>query len=331
MRWAWLSLVFIVLLAGCTNPNNVQQSSGVLISNELSSEQMQPGGAVQLRTSINNFFDNELRNVKVKLIRSFGQLDISPSAPQSIGVIQANPNATARTSWTMVVKRTASPGTVFSNKVRMCFDYNQTAWHEVALVNSFRKDFEVNGGSDTGPLMITFAGLDNPFIYNDDIHSQIPISISIRNNYNGYVGTIDSSQDIIQNITRIDVRIYDYDGGPNCSPISECLDDDGYFTSLNYGTNFEIMREFTNPACSDDSSVGCFVCNNSLWDEDKELFDCYADNLSIFGNEVFIGTKLNVTDLKSEELVETIEVTASYTYCVESSEFNITVFNPGAR
>jgi hypothetical protein len=316
----------IILLAGCTG-EEINSGTGITLKNELSTELMQPGGSVLLRTSINNFFDRELINAQAKLTRSFGELEANPSDTAFVGTVQANPNATARTQWTLDVSETASSGTEFTNKIRLCFNYNQTSWHEIVLVNSFETESEVNSGEDSGPLKISFAGIDTPFPYNEQIKSQIPITVSIKNDYTGFVGRLGLSRDEIPNITYIEMRFYDKDGGPGLGYVSN---GSPFGANLKEGTNFEIIKQFTNPSC-DKKTSGCMNCDNSLWDETNGYFKCYAQNISVFGDETFIGTKLNVTKLDVEELIEKVEVLISYDYCIESEDFMITVFTPGGR
>jgi hypothetical protein len=316
----------ILLVAGCTTGEQDFSSGGVRITNELSSERMQPGGTVLLRTSVNNFFDNQLTSSEVKLVRSFGQLTVD-SLKKDLGDVQANPNATARQQWTLTVRPTASSGTVFTNKVRLCFTYNQTSWHEIVLVDSFERQEEavINQASETGPLRINFAGLDMAYIRSEEVVSQIPISVSIKNNYDGYVGGIDMSKDDIPNLTYIEMRIYD---SSNNSPWD--IDGDLVIDKTITPEHFGILPDFTNPSCIG-KTEGCFNCSNFNWvaNPQNPYFKCYAHNLSVFGDETFIGTKLNVTKLETEELVQIVEVLASYDYCIESEEFELTVFNPG--
>ncbi len=320
-------IVAILLLAGCTGQGNQTTTTGILIKNELNTQTMQPGGSVRLRTSINNFFDNELTNANAKLVRSFGQLTVSGTG--KLGTIQANPNATARTEWILSVKKTAASGTEFTNKVRMCFHYQQKAWHDLSLVNSFETESTITQGAETGPLLITWSGLDEPYIQNEQVKSQVPISISIKNNYEGYVGRMDLSRDEIANITHIEMIIYDENGGPgNTSPVDPTA---SWGSNIKEGTNLEIIKEFTNPSCDNGETLGCFQCDNSKWNDEEDYFNCTADEIPVFGDETFIGTKLNITQLNSEELIETIELTIDYDYCIESEEFTLTVFNPGGR
>lgn len=316
----------ILLLSGCTGTSQADLGSGVLLKNELSSEQMQPGGTVLLRTSVNNFFDNELQEAQAKLTRSFGQLTFD-TAPQTIGTVQANPNATARTQWQIEVKQSASSGTVFTNKVRFCFKYNQSFWHELALVNSFDIESLITQGADTGPLTATFSGLEMPYIYNEDIQSQIPISISLKNNYAGYIGTIDMSKDAIPTLDYLELRIYD----------SESTVDNGS------PEHFSVISQFVNPKCTDPLSYaeeGCLICRDELYvpcDDDHTdecgYIRCYADELDVFGEETFLGVKLDIKEgsLDVEELIQLAEVLAVYDYCVESEDFNLEVFLPGGN
>jgi len=305
----------VLLLAGCTGGAGEVPSTGILLKNELSSELMQPGGTVLLRTSVNNFFDNELKDAEGKLIRSFGQLNIDPQQKQTIGTVQANPNATARTQWTLDVRESALDGTEFTNKVRLCFQYEQTAWHELAVVNSFEIESAVNSGTETGPLKISFSGLETPYIKNEQVNSKIPISISIKNNYVGYVADntgVDMSKDTIPYVDFIEVRIYD----DNVSP------------------HFAVIDDFTNPSSCETGFKDCFVCEPGHSSTDGESYiKCTADDLSVFGDETFLGTKLDVITEAPypEELIQTVEVTATYYYCVESSEFTLTVFTPGGN
>ncbi|MBD3312231.1 hypothetical protein GF352_02125 [archaeon] len=299
----------IILLAGCTGGEGTQ-TGGILLKNELSNDRMQPGGSVLLRTSVNNFFDNQLNNAWVKLTRSFGQLSVGENK-LPLGDVQANPNATARTQWTLNVRQSASSGTVFTNKVRLCFTYEQLGWHEVALVKSFQQESTINTGAETGPLKISFAGLDSPYVKNDVVDSQIPISISIKNKYDGYVGTIDMSKDEIANLTYVEMRIYD-SPGDNASP-----------------QHFDVLDAFTNPSCSGGQTSGCLECDNSLWDEELGYIKCQASDLSVFGDETFIGTKLGIKELETEELIQIVEVLVQYDYCIESEDFSLTVFTPG--
>ncbi len=83
------------------------------------------------------------------------------------------------------------------------------------------------------------------------------------------------------------------------------------------------------PMCEKGQKDGCFHCDNSLWNEEEGYFDCYADNLPVFGDQTFLGTRLNVTQLNTEELIETVEVKLTYDYCIESDDFTLTVFTPG--
>lgn len=296
----------ILLLTGCTGQETTQ-STGVLVKNELSTEIMQPGGSVLLRSSVNNFFDNELREAMIKIVRSFGQLQVNGPNPASIGTVQANPNATSRFQWTLDVRETASSGTEFTNKVRLCFKYNQTAWHELSLVNSFDIESEINSGTETGPLKITFAGLDSPYVYNEQVQSQIPISVSIKDDYEGFVGTISASRDEIPVLSDVVMRIYDNEVDGEAS-------------------HFNIIDDFTNPACGEGQTTGCFICSGY---QPEGFIECRAKDLQVFGDETFIGTKLNVKQLVAEELIQLIEVMVSFDYCVESDDFTLTVFTPG--
>ncbi len=325
--YLWL-IGFVVVFAGCTGQQT--KETGILIENVLSSSKMQPGGSVLLRTSISNFFENELQDTIAKLVITYGDLTVVPQGIVKIGTVQANPNATSRTQWTISLSKDAKPGTVYTNKVRVCFKYNQTAWHEIALVNSFDINITPQYASETGPLAITFSGLESSYIQNDQIKSQIPINIGIRNNYKGRIGTINLPRGEIPNITFIKVVIHDNQGGPaegydvsNGSPLA------GH---LKLGTNFEIMKDYTSPQCLPGQDQGCFICDNSVWNEQEQSYICYAKNLSVFGgDQTFLSLRLNVTQLNTEQLIEKIEVTVSFDYCVESDEFNITVFNPGGR
>jgi len=300
----------VLLLTGCTGAETTQEG-GIVLTNELSSDRMQPGGSVLLRTSVNNFFDNELQGAEAKLVRSFGQLTVDGTNKRQVGEVQANPNATARTQWTLNVKQSASSGTTFTNKVRLCFHYNQTAWHELVLVNSFEIESQINSGTETGPLAVSFSGLEMSYIQNEQIDSKVPISISIKNNYDGFVGTIDMSRDEIANITYVEMRVYD--ASDNASP-----------------EHFEVMTDFTNPSCGA-NDFGCFNCNDDLWNEEEGYITCYANNLSVFGDETFLGTKLNIIRLETEELIELVEVMISYDYCIESDDFTLEVFTPGGN
>jgi len=324
-----LVITAVLLIVGCTG-QQTQTSDGIAIKNELSSERMQPGGSVLLRTSVNNFFDNELQNAVATLVRSFGQLGVD-GMKKDVGTVQANPNATARAQWTLDVKQSAASGTEFVNRVRLCFKYNQTAWHELSMINSFDVESSVNTDSQSGPLKITFSGLEVPYIYNEQVKSTVPISVSIKNNYNGYVGTIDMSRDDVPNLTYVEMRIYDYAGG--CSNEYYLTAENGSPCAgrINEETNIEIMKLLTNPACTGGKTSGCFVCDNGQWNANENYFRCYAHNLSVFGDETFIGTKLNITQLFAEELIENVEVMASFDYCIESEDFTLTVFTPGGR
>lgn len=325
-----LTVAIVLLLVGCTGQQQTT-GTGIILKNELSSERMQPGGQVLLRASVNNFFDKELKDAQAKLTRTFGSLTISDPHIVNIGTIQANPNATARAQWSLAVSKSAVSGNEFTDRVRLCFHYNQTAWHELSIVNSFDIQTETNTGGDTGPLVITFSGIETSYIQNEQVQSTIPISVSIRNNYPGYIGTINMPKDQIPNLTYVEMRIYDAGGGckedpefKNGSPCKLASDDTG--------TNIEIIKDFTSPACGDKDVAGCFNCSNALWGgAGKQYFKCYANNISVFGDETFIGAKLNVTQLNAEELIEKVEVMASFDYCIESEEFTLAVFVPGGK
>lgn len=299
-----LTLSVLALIMGCSR--EATYTPGLNLTNELSTTRMQPGGTIILRTSINNLWDNELRDSAVKLTKSYGsRLVIEPSDVYEIDSIQDNPNVTARAQWSLSISPQATSGEKFDNVVRLCFNYTQTAWHEISLVNSFDVESEPKSGSDTGPLSITFTGLEEPYVYNEQIKSKIPLSISIRNNYNGYIGTINMPKGDVPNITRIVMKIYDGGGGlDNASP----------------QVNFRIIENYNNPRQ--------LICNDNQWNEEDEYFECYIDDLPVFG-ETFIGTRLNITNLQEEELIEKVEVTVDYTYCVESESFTLEVFQPG--
>lgn len=325
-------LSLLLLIIGCTAEEGIT-GTGIVLTNVLSSERMQPGGSVLLRTSINNFFDSELQNTTARLTTNFGDLTINPLGIFLVGDVLANANATARAQWTLTVGSSAPNGKTYTNKVRVCFKYNQTAWHELALVNSFDVESTINTGRETGPLEVIFSGLETTYIHNENVKSTIPISVSIKNNYPGYVGKIDLPRDQVPNITYVELRIYDNQGG---------CDNDGmgnygvcantpHLINPNSGANFEIMPGNINPSCATGSTTGCLVCNNALWDTSLGYFKCYAKDLSVFGDETFLGVRLNVTSLDAEELIEKVEVMVSYDYCIESEPFTLTVFTPGGR
>lgn len=344
-----LVITAVLLIVGCTG-QQTQSTAGITVKNELSSEIMQPGGSVLVRTSINNFFDNELVDATATLVRSFGQLGVD-GMKKDVGTVQANPNATARAQWTLDVKQSAASGTEFVNRVRLCFKYNQTAWHELSMINSFDVESSVNTDSQSGPLKISFSGLEVPYIYNEQVKSTVPISVSIKNNYAGYVGKIDMSKDDVPNLTYVEMRIYDYAGGCSseyyqkvkicqdagetrefeCNELGGLLNGSPCRGLINEDTNLEITKSLTNPACTGGKTSGCFVCDNGQWDANENYFRCYAHNLSVFGDETFIGTKLNITQLFTEELIENVEVMVSFDYCIESEDFTLTVFTPGGR
>lgn len=335
-----LSALFLIV--GCTQEEEFT-GTGVVLKNELSSGKMQPLGSVLLRTSINNFFDNELQGVQARLTTSFGDLTVNPPGDFSVNDILANPNATARAQWTLTIGASAPNGYTYTSRVRVCFHYNQTAWHELALVNSFDVEPIINLGQENGPLNVIFSGLDMAYIQNKDVKSTIPISISIKNTYSGYIGKIDTPKDQVPNITYVELRIYDNAGG--CMNLAEngsntdCLDtphltgtlEDGSFAFAKPTANFEIMPGVINPSCLAGQDRGCLICNNALWKHDLGYFQCFADDLSVFGDETFLGVRLNVTSLDSEELIEKVEVMVSYDYCIESEPFVLTVFTPGGK
>ncbi len=348
-------LGIIALISGCVGARQ-EITTGIKITNELSSKQMQAGGTVQLRTSVNNFFDNPLKYPKAKLVRSFGELTYSPPGEASLGAeVQDNPNATARATWTIRVSKSATPGTAYKNRVRLCFQYTQTAWHEIGLVNSFDIETEVNQGADTGPAAITFSGLDKSFIRNEQISAEIPVSISIQNAYTGRFGPMNLPGDAVANITKVTIRIYDRNlKVGNISPQEvlcgdgEDNDGDGLIDdadpdcAVERAGTFDILEEYNSPVRDPRKPLeaGDLVCNNSQLDPntgypvsynaEERYYECYIENMTVFGKETFINTRLNVTNLlSSEEVIEKIEVEATYDYCVESDEFELTVFKPG--
>ena len=95
--------------------------------------------------------------------------------------------------------------------------------------------------------------------------------------------------------------------------------------------HFSLLDEFTSPSCSSSASKGCLRCSDSSWNSNGGYFDCYAKELDIFGDETFLNAKMEVLKLETEELIQIIEITGVYDYCIESEEFTLTVFDPSER
>ncbi len=328
---ALITLGALTLMMGCAGAGGTP-TTGIVITNELSSERMQPGGTVQLRTSVNNYFDNPLRTPLGKIVRGFGELTYSAN-PISMGAeVQNNPNATARATWTITISRSATGGTEYTNRVRLCFQYTQTAWHEIGLVNSFDIETSVSSGADTGPMRITFSGLDNSYIRNEQITAEVPISIGIKNDYAGRVGPMNLPGDVVANITKVIIRIYDRNVVPdNTSP-----------GTVEKSGVFDILEEYNSPVNDpNELQTGDLICSNKDIDvttgypvsyktSNGKYYECYIENMTVFGTETFINARLNVTNLlESEEIIEKVEVEMNYDYCIESTDFTLTVFQPG--
>jgi hypothetical protein len=47
------------------------------------------------------------------------------------------------------------------------------------------------------------------------------------------------------------------------------------------------------------------------------------------GEETVLGTKIDIKQLETEELIQLVEVLVTYDYCIESGDFTLTVFTPG--
>lgn len=311
-----VTLGLLAVMMGCPGAGrtSTQGGTGLNITNELSTTRMQPGGTIILRTTISNNWDNELKNATAKLTKSYGdRLIVEPAGDYDIGSILDNPNATAKAQWSLSVSNQAISGEKFENIVRVCFNYTQSAWHEISLINSFDVKSIPKKGGDSGPLAITFSGLSEPYVYNTQIKSKIPLSISIKNNYAGYIGTIDMPKGDVPNITKITMKIYD--GGASWK-----LDANGSPVPNSTETNFKVIDSYNNPQKLN--------CNNNSWDNTSKFYNCNITNLPTFG-ETFLGTRLEIVQLHEEQLLEKVEVTVDYTYCVESSQFVLEVFQPG--
>lgn len=319
-----LLLAALLTLVGCTGQPTTP-TSGVSVTNDLSTARMQPGGTVMLRTSINNYWDNELTNMYAKLTRSYGDLEYSPTEPFYVGDVQANPNATQRAQWTISIKRSANIGATFDNSVKVCFDYNQQAWHEIIIASSFDVETAPRSGADSGPLEIVFTGLDDPFIKNELVAGQVPLSVTIKNNYNGYLGDINTIQSSVANITQVIMRIYD-SNGDTFSIIPRYTNPGNPMT-----THHAVPAEFwcISNQNVDNASPYTIDPGNDVWFSTGEYYNCSINDLQMFGTDAFLQTRLNITSLNVDELIEKVEVELTYTYCVESSSFSIEVFGQG--
>lgn len=309
----------ILIILGCTGAPAGTQVKGAAIKVEVTPQTaIPPGGSVLVRALVSNSWENTLGDVMLKLARSYGDLDVNGGEKIDtvnnvivIGNILPNPNMTLPGSWTINVKETATKGAIYENNVRMCFAYNQTTYNEIILIKEPGTNITPKRATENGPLRIDFAGLDRGFIYNEELNikEKIPITISIKNNYNGYIGDITTSaQAPTKKLRKITIRLSDTDA-----------DEDGLGDSLAIISGSESPKEL--------------VCNMD-YNPEVNAYECIAEvddlgegGITMFGNETVMLFRAEITALDTDILVQKVEVIAEYDYCIQGDTFTIKVYD----
>lgn len=309
-------LILICTLLGCAGAPQTQvlPKGGILISTEVSPQETEPGGAVSVTLLVNNYYNHTLKDVSAQLLRNHGEIEGDEEVLTDIGDIPPDPNYTAVFTWDLSVSSQASG--LYSNRAKICFAYTQNASHNIIITKTYKKEVSPSGREDTGPLQITFSGIDRGIYYSGT--SRFSMKVQVTNGYVGYVGNLStSSGDVRKYIKKVRVEIHD----------SNTFDSDWPFFNI---TKFPDELEFRGY----DDDIKSWVFENP----DDEPIEVIADKLSL-GFLISLPPKPGTEDAMytmedffpegmPEELTENVRVSITYGYCIESNEFNFTVVQP---
>jgi hypothetical protein len=202
MKKALFFALLVILSLGCIRlpwapPEEREAEVDIRVSIEVVPSSIRAGSTATLKASIENGWEESLRNVRLYVLPRVEDLDI----PDWDGVKRFDTLASKAKrveSWSVGVSERAIPGSSYSLYVRLCFDYESVGYHDLAL-SPEEKTLAPESSTPVKPISITFDQLTQTYTWPV---STIYFGVKLRNAYIGHPSTSPyTPNDIINSIT----------------------------------------------------------------------------------------------------------------------------------
>ncbi len=199
-----LPLIFLLPIFLCVSneeSQNVTNLTGsVSLTAYLDKSEARVGDTVMVNINLNNGLQDAIKNVKVGLVFVSNDLDV-PQSEYSIESIESTHDFPLQLP--IVIGERAQKGSTYSSqKVRACFDYSTTAYHDLGIgKEEVTKEFF----SGDGPIKIYFDYLEDN--WDTKYAKQKSFSFEIKNEGIGRVTTSNDINVLNDKIKEIEIEI----------------------------------------------------------------------------------------------------------------------------
>lgn len=280
-----IAVFSLMFLFACTSNEETTSLTGITINTNLGSKEVSPGLSTTFSAAIINNYPEDLTNTQVRLIHS-SDLTVSDDAKTGLTIPKSG------TPYTVPYQIQVSPDAIkrdYTLRVQVCFDYESKGYNEIIFNNGESVSLPQKG-SETAPLKISISNLELP-INTRSIKEAFAL-VKIENTGNGrIVESVGNTEEVV------DIMIEIENTGSYLSV------DENQLTS-----QLEVVPE-----------------GDVEYQNGKIKVRTPADQgfLALGGNIEFV-VPIEISPPTNEE-IRTLNVAATYTYCVESTPLTLTV------
>ncbi|MCW1296773.1 MAG: hypothetical protein OH319_03775 [Candidatus Parvarchaeota archaeon] len=163
----FVSVLVVLLAFGCVGQTPAGPTgTGVVMNTTLSSNRITQNGRTAITVVVENNYEDTLTNLVGYLNGIITpDLEVSPGSPPNYtsSTFNVAPNTRVRIGWTITATTNAIKGSSYKPYVTICYDYLTKAYNDFAVTLEETTTITPDKGSTSGPVAVSFVGLETSF------------------------------------------------------------------------------------------------------------------------------------------------------------------------